>query len=68
MLGVGDLVELLIKSFDSGFNSLMLVLQFPGWETSTVTVCSLATLNTAVCFLCSWYTQEGAGLSVLLAN
>lgn len=39
-LGATALVKLLIKSFGSGFNSLILVLQFPGWEVSTVTMCS----------------------------
>lgn len=47
-LGATALVKLLIKSFDSGFNSLILVLQFPGWEVSTVPMCLSVSLNTAV--------------------
>lgn len=61
-------VKLLIKSFDSVFNSLILVLWFPGWEVSTVTLCSLVSLNTAVNCLRSCCTWEAAGLSILLAN
>ena len=67
-VGIGVLVELLVKSLDGGFNSLMLVQQFPGQETSTVIVCSSASLNTAACCLHLCYTKEDAGLSIVLAN
>lgn len=61
-------VKLLIKSFDSAFNSLILVLWFPGWDVPTVTVCSSVSQNTAVNCLHLCYMWEAAGLNILLAN
>lgn len=67
-VGTTGLVKLLLNSFDGGFNSLILVLQLPGWEVSTVTMRLSVSQNTAVNCLHSCYTQEAAGLSILLAN
>lgn len=61
-------VRLLSKSFDRVFNSSILVLWFPGWEVSTVTLCLSVSLNTAVNCLHLCCTWQAAGLSILLAN
>lgn len=48
-VGAADLVKLLLNSFDGGFNSLILVLQLPGWEVSTVPMCSSVSQSKHCC-------------------